>query len=330
MQTLTQHLTSQAVNDSLSQLILTLADTSKAISHAVRHGALAGLLGATEQENVQGETQKKLDIITNDMLKDALKADGTVRGLASEEEDHVVEVSKNGQYLVCFDPLDGSSNIDINSLVGTIFSVLPAPAGELTETSFLQSGRAQLAAGYVLYGPSTMLALTTGQGVQMFTLDPETNEFLLTNAAVSITPETQEFAINMSNQRFWEAPMQTYIADLLLGKIGPREKSFNMRWIAAMVGDVHRVLSRGGIFTYPTDNKDPKKPYKLRLMYEANPMAFLIEQAGGKASTGYETILDIIPTHIHQRVAVILGSSNEVDACLSYHGIDYSEEPNIE
>ncbi|MGE6451631.1 class 1 fructose-bisphosphatase [Shewanella baltica] len=330
MQTLAQHLTSQAVNDSLSQLILTLADTSKAISHAVRHGALAGLLGATEQENVQGETQKKLDIITNDMLKDALKADGTVRGLASEEEDHVVEVSQNGQYLVCFDPLDGSSNIDINSLVGTIFSILPAPAGELTETSFLQSGRAQLAAGYVLYGPSTMLALTTGQGVQMFTLDPETNEFLLTNAAVSITPETQEFAINMSNQRFWEAPMQTYIADLLLGKIGPREKSFNMRWIAAMVGDVHRVLSRGGIFTYPTDNKDPKKPYKLRLMYEANPMAFLVEQAGGKASTGYETILDITPTHIHQRVAVILGSANEVDACLSYHGIDYSEEPNIE
>ncbi|MCU8035272.1 MAG: class 1 fructose-bisphosphatase [Shewanella sp.] len=330
MQTLAQYLTSQAVNDSLSHLILTLADTSKAISHAVRHGALAGVLGATEQENVQGETQKKLDIITNDMLKDALKADGTVRGLASEEEDHVVEVSQNGQYLVCFDPLDGSSNIDINSLVGTIFSVLPAPAGELTETSFLQSGRAQLAAGYVLYGPSTMLALTTGQGVQLFTLHPETNEFLLTNAAMSISPDTQEFAINMSNQRFWEAPMQTYIADLLLGKIGPREKSFNMRWIAAMVGDVHRVLSRGGIFTYPTDNKDPKKPYKLRLMYEANPMAFLVEQAGGKASTGYETILDIQPTQIHQRVAVILGSSNEVDACLSYHGIDYSEEPNPE
>ncbi|MGL4939665.1 class 1 fructose-bisphosphatase, partial [Shewanella sp.] len=318
MQTLAQHLTSQAVNDSLSQLILTLADTSKAISHAVRHGALAGVLGATEQENVQGETQKKLDIITNDMLKDALKADGTVRGLASEEEDHVVEVSPNGQYLVCFDPLDGSSNIDINSLVGTIFSVLPAPAGELTETSFLQSGRAQLAAGYVLYGPSTMLALTTGQGVQLFTLHPETHEFLLTNAAMSISPDTQEFAINMSNQRFWEAPMQTYIADLLLGKIGPREKSFNMRWIAAMVGDVHRVLSRGGIFTYPTDNKDPKKPYKLRLMYEANPMALLVEQAGGKASTGYDTILDIQPTNIHQRVAVILGSANEVDTCLSY------------
>ncbi|MGL4639080.1 MAG: class 1 fructose-bisphosphatase, partial [Shewanella sp.] len=225
MQTLAQHLAAQAVNDALSQLLLTLADTSKAISHAVRHGALAGVLGATEQENVQGETQKKLDIITNEMLKDALKTAGSVRALASEEEDHVVEVSANGEFLVCFDPLDGSSNIDINSLVGTIFSVLPAPQGELTEASFLQSGRKQLAAGYVLYGPSTMLALTTGQGVQLFTLHPETNEFLLTNAAMSISPDTQEFAINMSNQRFWEAPMQTYIADLLLGKIGPREKS---------------------------------------------------------------------------------------------------------
>jgi fructose-1,6-bisphosphatase I len=330
MQTLAQTLASQKVNDSLAQLIFTLADTSKAISLAVRHGALAGILGATEQENIQGETQKKLDIITNDMLKDALKIAGGVRGLASEEEDHVVDVSKQGEYLVCFDPLDGSSNIDINSLVGTIFSILPAQAGPLTEQSFLQAGRKQLAAGYVLYGPSTMLALTTGQGTQLFTLHPETQEFLLTDSGMKITPDTGEFAINMSNQRFWEAPMQTYIADLLLGSIGPREQSFNMRWIAAMVGDVHRVLSRGGIFSYPADNKDPKKPYKLRLMYEANPMAFLVEQAGGKASTGYETILDIIPTEIHQRVAVILGSRNEVEMCLSYHGIDYSEEPNID
>ncbi|GIU06986.1 MULTISPECIES: class 1 fructose-bisphosphatase [unclassified Shewanella] len=329
MQTLAENLTSQAISPTLEKLILTLANTSKEISHAVRHGALAGVLGATEQENVQGETQKKLDIITNDMLKDALKADGTVRGIASEEEDYVVEADANGEFLVCFDPLDGSSNIDINSLVGTIFSVLPAPAGELTEKSFLQAGRNQVAAGYVLYGPSTMLALTTGQGVQLFTLNPETNEFLLTNDAMAISKDTGEFAINMSNQRFWEAPMQTYISDLLLGKIGPREKSFNMRWIAAMVGDVHRVLCRGGIFTYPTDNKNPEKPYKLRLMYEANPMAFLVEQAGGKASTGYETIMDIQPTEIHQRVAVILGSANEVDACLEYHAQDYSEEPSL-
>ena len=329
MQTLAQTLKNQDINNSLTQLIFTLANTSIAISKAVRHGALAGLLGATEQENVQGETQKKLDIITNDMLKDALQADGNVRGLASEEEDYVVDVSQDGEYLVCFDPLDGSSNIDINSLVGTIFSVLPAQEGELTEQSFLQSGRKQVAAGYVLYGPSTMLALTTGNGVQLFTLHPETNEFLLTDKAMNISKDTAEFAINMSNQRFWEAPMQTYIADLLLGKIGPREKAFNMRWIAAMVGDVHRVLSRGGIFTYPTDNKNPQKPYKLRLMYEANPMAMLVEQAGGKASTGYGDILDIEPAEIHQRVAVILGSANEVDTCLEYHKQDYSEEPAL-
>ncbi|QYJ98404.1 class 1 fructose-bisphosphatase [Shewanella alkalitolerans] len=329
MQTLAQHLSSQGIQAPLAQLLTTLADTSKAISHAVRHGALAGVLGATEQENVQGETQKKLDVITNDMLKEALTADSTVRGLASEEEDHIVEVGQSGDFLVCFDPLDGSSNIDINSLVGTIFSVLPAPSGELSEQSFLQPGRQQVAAGYVLYGPSTMLALTTGHGVQLFTLNPETNEYLLTNEAMSISKDTSEFAINMSNQRFWEAPMQTYIADLLLGKIGPREKSFNMRWIAAMVGDVHRVLSRGGLFTYPTDNKNPEKPYKLRLMYEANPMSFLVEQAGGKASTGYETIMEIQPNEIHQRVAVILGSANEVDACLEYHGQDYSEEPSL-
>lgn len=330
MQTLAQNLTSQGVNASLTQLIHTLANTSKEISHAVRHGALAGVLGATEQENVQGETQKKLDVITNDMLKDALDKDDTVRGLASEEEDFIVEAGAKGDYLVCFDPLDGSSNIDINSLVGTIFSILPAPEGELSEQSFLQPGRKQVAAGYMLYGPSTMMALTTGNGVQLFTLNPETNEYLLTTEAMSISKDTGEFAINMSNQRFWEAPMQTYISDLLLGQIGPREKSFNMRWIAAMVGDVHRVLSRGGIFTYPTDNKNPNKPFKLRLMYEANPMSFLVEQAGGKASTGYETIMDIEPSEIHQRVAVILGSANEVDACLEYHQVDYSKEPQVD
>lgn len=330
MKTLAQLLDAQSVSPSLSQLILTLANTSKEISQAVRFGALAGVLGTAGSENVQGESQKKLDVITNDMLKKALAESDSVKGIASEEEDFVVPANANGEFLVSFDPLDGSSNIDINSLVGTIFSILPATDGELTEQSFLQAGRNQVAAGYVLYGPSTMMALTTGQGTQLFTLDPKTNEFLLTTEQVAISPDTAEFAINMSNQRFWEAPMQTYIADLLLGKIGPREKSFNMRWIAAMVGDVHRVLCRGGIFTYPTDNKNPAKPYKLRLMYEANPMAFLVEQAGGKASTGYETILDIQPTEIHQRVAVILGSANEVDMCLSYHEVDYSEEPNID
>ncbi|RYV00643.1 class 1 fructose-bisphosphatase [Shewanella sp. OPT22] len=319
MQTFSKYLNESGIDADLSQLLLTLTDSAKSISNAVQHGALAGVLGETKQENVQGETQKKLDIITNDMLKDALNADSTVKGLASEEEDHVVNVHRDGKFLVCFDPLDGSSNIDINSLVGTIFSVLPAQDGELTEQSFLQSGRNQLAAGYVLYGPSTMLAITTGRGVNFFTLHPETGEFLLTHADVTIPADTKEFAINMSNQRFWQPAMQNYIADLIKGDTGPRAKNFNMRWIAAMVGDVHRVLSRGGIFTYPTDNKNPNKPFKLRLMYEANPMAFLVEQAQGVASTGYESIMDIEPQEIHQRVAVVLGSANEVNECLKYH-----------
>lgn len=319
MQTLSQSLKQSAISEELASLLTVLANTSKDISQAVRRGALAGVLGVAGTENVQGEDQKKLDVITNDMLKDALAAQGSVKALASEEEDEIVPLANDGQFLVCFDPLDGSSNIDINSLVGTIFSVLPAPNGDVSEQSFLQSGRKQVAAGYVLYGPSTMLALTTGQGVQLFTLDPVSGDYLLTVDGVQISKDTGEFAINMSNQRFWEPGMQAYIADLIKGKEGPRGKNFNMRWIAAMVGDVHRVLCRGGLFTYPTDTKDPKKPFKLRLMYEANPMAFLVEQAGGKASTGYETILDIAPSEIHQRVAVILGSANEVDACLGYH-----------
>ncbi|QYK05898.1 class 1 fructose-bisphosphatase [Shewanella zhangzhouensis] len=319
MQTLSQSLKQSAISEELASLLTVLANTSKDISQAVRRGALAGVLGVAGTENVQGEDQKKLDVITNDMLKDALAAQGSVKALASEEEDEIVPLAQDGQFLVCFDPLDGSSNIDINSLVGTIFSVLPAPSGDVSEQSFLQSGRKQVAAGYVLYGPSTMLALTTGQGVQLFTLDPVSGDYLLTVDGVQISPDTGEFAINMSNQRFWEPGMQAYITDLIQGKEGPRGKNFNMRWIAAMVGDVHRVLCRGGLFTYPTDTKDPKKPFKLRLMYEANPMAFLVEQAGGKASTGYETILDIAPSEIHQRVAVILGSANEVDACLGYH-----------
>jgi len=244
-----------------------------------------------------------------------------VRAIASEEEDTIVAGSPSGRYLVCFDPLDGSSNIDINSLVGTIFSIMEVPQGMegANEQMFLQPGTAQVAAGYVLYGPSTQLALTTGDGVRLYTLDNTIGEFLLTNERMTISEDTQEFAVNMSNQRFWEPAMQAYISDLLAGETGPRNKDFNMRWIAAMVGDVHRVLTRGGLFTYPTDNKTPNKPYKLRLMYEANPMGFLVEQAGGIASTGYERIMEIEPSEIHQRVAVVLGSKNEVNACLGYH-----------
>lgn len=305
----------------LVSLIRTILAACKEISFRVGQGALSGVLGSTLDENIQGETQKKLDVLSNQLLKDILLESGYVKAIASEEEDSTVAGNPNATYIVAFDPLDGSSNIDINSLVGTIFSIMEVSkdADPADPSIFLQSGRKQVAAGYVLYGPSTMLALTTGKGTRIFTLDKTHGSFLLTQDFAKVPADTKEFAINASNQRFWTPAMQNYINDLLAGEDGPRGKNFNMRWIAAMVGDVHRVLCRGGLFTYPEDTKDTAKPYKLRLMYEANPMAMLIEQAGGLAHTGQESILDIQPTDIHQRVAVILGSKNEVEACLSYH-----------
>ena len=240
-------------------------------------------------------------------------------GLASEELDDFTPAQENGEYLVLFDPLDGSSNIDINMCVGTIFSILPAKNAITQAQDFMQAGTQQVAAGYVLYGPSTMMALTVGNGVAFFTLDPETQTFLLTTENVQVSADTQEFAINASNQRHWEQPVKQYIEELLAGKTSIREKDFNMRWVACMVGDVHRILCRGGIFLYPYDLKDPKKAGRLRLMYEANPMSMLIEQAGGASTTGRVRILEIEPTELHQRVPVIIGSKNEVERVTSYH-----------
>lgn len=309
------------VDSDLISLLKTILAACREISFRVSQGELAGVLGSTLGENIQGETQKKLDIIANELLKEVILETGVVKAISSEEEDTIVPGNPAGRYLVTFDPLDGSSNTDINSLIGTIFSVLPAPADKEADDAsmFLQPGTAQLAAGYVLYGPSTMLALTTGKGTRLYTLDKTYGGFLLTEDRAVLPKYTAEFAVNMSNQRYWQPAMQNYIADLLKGKEGPRGKNYNMRWIAAMVGDVHRILCRGGIFAYPSDTKDPNKPDKLRLMYEANPMSFLIEQAGGASSTGYQRIMDIQPTDIHQRVAVILGSKHEVETCVGYH-----------
>ena len=319
MQSLSQFLASDASSASLQEVLLVTTQTCIDISSALKKGSLAGILGMAGNENVQGEEQKKLDVISNNMLKSALLASPAVRAIASEEEDDIVPANTDGEYLIAFDPLDGSSNIDINSMVGTIFSIYHQVGSEpATEADFLQPGKNQVAAGYVLYGPSTMLVFTTGNGVNMFTLDVEQGEFILTRENVKVDNETQEFAINMSNQRFWSEAMQNYVNDLVTGKDGPRAKNFNMRWVAAMVGDVHRILCRGGIFIYPWDKKDPNKPGKLRLMYEANPMGMLLEQAGGKAFTHTDRILDIQPEGIHQRVAVVLGAANEVDKCLSY------------
>lgn len=308
----------------LIQTLETTADACCQISAALKRGALAGILGQAGSSNIQGEDQKKLDVISNDILLDAHVRGGHLAGMASEEMDDpfpIPEGQAQGRFLLLFDPLDGSSNIDINVSVGTIFSVLEAPAGSdaAQVAPFLQKGTAQVAAGYAVYGPSTQLVLTLGHGVDSFTLDPDSGEFVLTQESMTIPVETQEFAINMSNQRFWEEPVQHYVGELLAGKTGARGKDFNMRWVAAMVADVHRILTRGGVFLYPLDTKTFSKGGKLRLMYEANPMSWLVEQAGGAASTGRERILDIAPNGLHQRVPVILGSRAEVERAVNYH-----------
>lgn len=308
------------VADDLVRVIETIVDASKEIAFRVRQGALAGILGSTQDENIQGETQKQLDIISNQLLKDLLLACPAVAAIASEEEDTVVAGNDSGKYLIAFDPLDGSSNIDINGQIGTIFSIYRAQdlIPHSSELQFQQPGTKQVCAGYVLYGPSTLLVITTGQSTRCFTLDATQGSFLLTADQIQIASDTQEFAINMSNSRFWSEDMRAYIDDLVLGESGPRQKRFNMRWNAAMVGDVHRVLTRSGIFLYPSDSRNAKQPAKLRLLYEANPMAMLIENAGGKAWSESQRILDIQPQQLHERVAVILGSANEVDECLGY------------
>ncbi|WP_041523853.1 class 1 fructose-bisphosphatase [Gilvimarinus agarilyticus] len=319
MQTVELQLQSDQVSPELRELVLTLLSASKTIADKVRRGALAGVLGSAAQQNVQGETQKKLDVIANDILKQALLASAQVRALASEEEDNVVAANAEGGYVVAFDPLDGSSNIDINGQIGTIFTVYRAQdvASDSPE-QFAQPGSAQVCAGYVLYGPSTQLALTTGGPSRLYTLDTD-GQYVLTEAELAIAPDCQEYSINMSNQRHWAPDTQGYIQALQAGSEGPRGKDFNMRWNGAMVGDVHRVLMRGGIFLYPANTQSKIHNGKLRLLYEANPMAMLVAHAGGKAISGAQKILDIQPESLHQRVPVILGASNEVDEFSRQH-----------
>ena len=308
----------------LRLLLEVVARACKGISHAVNKGALGGVLGSAGSANVQGEVQKKLDIIANDVLIEANEWGGHLAAMASEEMDTIHAVPNRypqGEYLLLFDPLDGSSNIDVNVSIGTIFSVLKKADASTTvrESDFLQTGTRQVAAGYCVYGPQTTLVLTVGDGVAMFTLDREQGSFVLTQEDVQIPEDTQEFAINMSNMRHWAAPVQRYVDECLQGKDGPRGKDFNMRWVASMVADVHRILTRGGIFLYPWDKREPGKAGKLRLMYEANPMSWLIEQAGGASSSGSARILDIEPAQLHQRVSVILGSRHEVERAVRYH-----------
>ena len=308
----------------LRLLLEVVARACKRISFAVNKGELGDVMGTAGSENVQGEVQKKLDIIANETLIEANEWGGHLAAMASEEMEGIYVVPNRypqGEYLLMFDPLDGSSNIDINMSIGTIFSVLKKPDNHpgVHDNDFMQPGTQQVAAGYCIYGPQPTLVLTVGDGVAMFTLDREQGSFILIEENVKIPEDTKEFAINMSNMRHWDAPVKRYVDECLAGEEGPRGKNFNMRWVAAMVADVHRILCRGGIFMYPWDKREPHKPGKLRLMYEANPMSWLIEQAGGMATNGRQRILDIQPTELHQRVSVILGSKNEVERVTQYH-----------
>jgi fructose-1,6-bisphosphatase I/sedoheptulose-1,7-bisphosphatase len=310
-------------------LILDVAIACKSIARAVAFGELGGVMGNHAAEsggsvNVQGETQKKLDVLSNDVFIHRTEWAGNLAGMASEEMDLPYQIPgqfPRGKYLLVFDPLDGSSNIDVNVSVGSIFSVLRGPdtGADVTEADFLQPGMKQVAAGYALYGPTTMLVLTVGDGVNGFTLDPNLGEFMLTHPKLKIPEDTQEFAINASNSRFWEAPVKRYVDECLAGKTGPRAKDFNMRWIASMVAEAHRILMRGGVFLYPRDTKDLSKPGRLRLLYEANPIGLIMEQAGGRASTGETPMLQVQPTALHQRIGLVFGSKNEVERIERYH-----------
>jgi len=311
-------------NGDLNALILDVALACKAIAHRVAQGELGGALGSAGAVNVQGEVQQKLDVLANGYFLRATEWGGQVAGMASEElaDPYLLPAEyPRGKYLLIFDPLDGSSNIDVNVSVGSIFSILraPNPGRDPIPADFLQRGSEQVCAGYAIYGPSTMLVLTVGTGVHAFTLDPGLGEFILTRSAIQIPRSTTEFAINASNRRFWEPAVARYIDECLAGRTGPRGKDFNTRWVASLVAETHRILTRGGIFLYPRDTKDPAKPGRLRLLYEASPVGFLIEQAGGMASTGRSAIRDITPSELHQRVPLIFGAAEEVERLEQYH-----------
>jgi fructose-1,6-bisphosphatase I/sedoheptulose-1,7-bisphosphatase len=308
----------------LNALILDVALACKAISRRVAYGAVGGVLGTASQINVQGERQQKLDVIANELFLRSTEWGGHIAGAVSEELAAPFRIPPQyprGKYLLLFDPLDGSSNIDVNVAVGSIFSILRAhtPGDDPLPGDFLQPGTDQVCAGYAIYGPSTMLVISVGTGVHGFTLDPELGEFFLTHRDIRIPDSASEFAINASNSRFWQPAVKRYVGECLAGRAGPRGKDFNMRWVASLVAETHRILMRGGVFLYPRDTKDPVKPGRLRLLYEANPVSFIVEQAGGRASTGLQRILDVVPGELHQRIAFIFGAREEVERIDAYH-----------
>ena len=329
----------QASGD-LNALILDVSLACKAIARIVAFGELGDAFAGTPKPaggelNVQGEVQKPLDLLSNEIFIRMNEWNGHLAGMASEEMDEprqIPEQYQRGKYLLVFDPLDGSSNIDVNLSVGSIFSILRAPddvvasGRDVTEADFLQRGATQVAAGYALYGPTTMLVMSVGNGVAGFTLNPNLGEFMLTHPDIQVPAQTHEFAINSSNARFWEPPIKRYVDECLAGMPGPRGKDFNMRWIASMVAEAHRILMRGGVFMYPRDTKDPVKTGRLRLLYEANPIGFVIEQAGGRASTGRQPVLGVAPSSLHQRVGLVFGSKCEVERIERYHADPASKD----
>jgi fructose-1,6-bisphosphatase I / sedoheptulose-1,7-bisphosphatase len=306
----------------LVELICELATSFRAISGAVERASIAGALGGAATSNGHGEPQALLDVIANELVVTACERSGCVAAVASEELPELRELTvprERGRYLVVVDPLDGSTNLGVNVPVGTIFSILEREDEDEPLAALLRPGDLQVCAGYAIYGPSTMLVLTVGDGVQGFTLDRETGELVWTHPDLRVPEEARELAVDASNERFWEAPVKRYVTECRAGTAGPRGGDFDMRWVASLVAEVHRIVVRGGVFLHPRDTKAPPRAGRLRLLYEANPMALIVERAGGAASTGRGRILDEPPVELHQRIPVILGSCKEVERLVRYH-----------
>jgi len=312
-----------------SGLVNVLATAVKIIANQVNKGALVGAQHHSGAQFVRGDLQKKLSVISNDVLLHEAQWAGHVAAMISGEMDDFYPVPARyarGKYLLTFDPLDGSDNLDVNMSLGTIFSILRYPdaadrqsGNEPGASDFLQPGMRQVCAGFALYGPATMLVLTTGSGVDGFTLDREIGAFVLTHPQMRIPQDATEFAINACGERFWDKPVKRYVQECLGGADGPRGKDFTMRWVASLVADTFRILTLGGLYLDPRDGRGSDNPGGVNLLYEANPIAFLIEQAGGAASTGYGRVMDLDPDDLHQRVPVMFGSKNEVERIERYH-----------
>ena len=306
----------------LGQAVTAMCDVGKTLAHKIARGALEGAMGAAVGDNTDGDVQKALDVIADEMFFTALQ-DTAVRWYASEEREDVVEINPNGRLALATDPLDGSSNIDVNVSIGTIFSIYEAK--DDPEASFLRPGTEQIAAGYIIYGPQTGLVVTFGNGTLSFILDPDRGEFVLVNDNVRIPQASSEFAINASNYRHWTRPIRAYIDDCLAGEEGPRGKNFNMRWVASLVAETHRIISRGGIFLYPSDARKGYERGRLRMVYECAPIAMLVEQAGGLATDGCDRLLEQQVKTLHGRTPLVFGTPDKVNRVATYHDLPENE-----